>query len=212
MLNRKITLLYSLPIVLMSVLVGMIIASRLDLSPATERADRGGAADEQRAAHRAADGLDLPRHRQAGVAGRGQHPHRVAAAHAGPVRLLRRGGGGDLFERFFGQPNPARAGAGRRPGAAAAAARARAGGAGGRHRLHHRQGRLHPHQQPRRGRRHQDRRVALRRGRGSGIRGPGRRPRPAHRQRAHRAHRKAQPHAPRDQVRRFHARCSRATG
>src|SRR6187399_1354143 len=35
MLNRKITLLYSLPIVLMSVLVGMIIASRLDLSPPT---------------------------------------------------------------------------------------------------------------------------------------------------------------------------------
>jgi len=33
MLNRKITLLYSLPIVLMSVLVGMIIASRLDLAP-----------------------------------------------------------------------------------------------------------------------------------------------------------------------------------
>jgi hypothetical protein len=33
MLNRKITLLYSLPIVFMSVLVGMIIASRLDIAP-----------------------------------------------------------------------------------------------------------------------------------------------------------------------------------
>ena len=66
------------------------------------------------------------------------------------------GGGDELLERFFGGRPPQ----GQRPprGRSAARRRRRADHAGRRHRLHHRQGRLHPHQQPRRrGRRRRSR-------------------------------------------------------
>ena len=54
-------------------------------------ADRGGAADEQRAAHRSARRRRTFRDiAKTVIAGRRQHPHRVAAARAGPERLLRR--------------------------------------------------------------------------------------------------------------------------
>ena len=52
MSTRKTTLFYALLIAVASLAVGMVIASRLDLSPTLVGADDRGAADEQRAAHR----------------------------------------------------------------------------------------------------------------------------------------------------------------
>jgi serine protease Do len=105
MLNRKITLLYSLPLVLMSVLVGMIIASRLDMSPATS-----------------AQTVAAPPMNSAPLNGPiSASTFRDIAKLASPavvnIRTESRqrtqdlseffgGGGGDLFERFFGTPNP----------------------------------------------------------------------------------------------------------
>ena len=108
MLNRKITLLYSLPIVLMSVLVGMVIASRLDLSPASS-----------------AQTIAAPPMNSAPLTGAlTASTFRDIAKLASPavvnIRTESRqrtqdlsdffggggGGNGDLFERFFGQPNP----------------------------------------------------------------------------------------------------------
>jgi serine protease Do len=108
MLNRKITLLYSLPIVLMSVLVGMVIASRLDLSPVSS-----------------AQTVAAPPMNSAPLTGAiSASTFRDIAKLASPavvnIRTESRqrtqdlsdffggggGGGGDLFERFFGQPNP----------------------------------------------------------------------------------------------------------
>jgi serine protease Do len=108
MLNRKITLLYSLPVVLMSVLVGMVIASRLDLSPASS-----------------AQTIPAPPMNSAPLTGAlTASTFRDIAKLASPavvnIRTESRqrtqdlsdffggggGGGGDLFERFFGQPNP----------------------------------------------------------------------------------------------------------
>ena len=115
MLNRKITVLYSLPIVLMSVLVGMIVASRLGLSPATS-----------------AQTVPAPPMNSAPLNGPiSASTFRDIAKLASPavvnIRTESRqrtqdlsdffggGGGGDLFERFFGQPNPR----GQGPGGAA---------------------------------------------------------------------------------------------
>jgi serine protease Do len=107
MLNRKITLLYSMPIVLMSVLVGMIIASRLELSPTTS-----------------AQTVAAPPMNSAPLNGPiSASTFRDIAKLASPavvnIRTESRqrtqdlsdffgggGGGGDLFERFFGTPNP----------------------------------------------------------------------------------------------------------
>src|SRR4029079_12933965 len=106
MLNRKITVLYSLPIVLMSVLVGMIIASRLDISPATS-----------------AQTVATPPMNSAPLTGPlTASTFRDIAKLASPavvnIRTESRqrtqdlsdffggGGGGALLERFFGQPNP----------------------------------------------------------------------------------------------------------
>jgi serine protease Do len=114
MLNRKITLLYSLPIVLMSVLVGMILASRLELSPATS-----------------AQTVAAPPMNSAPLNGPiTASTYRDIAKLASPavvnIRTESRqrtqdlsdffggGGGGDLFERFFGQPNPRGQGGGQR--------------------------------------------------------------------------------------------------
>src|ERR1044071_4879535 len=106
MLNRKITLLYSLPIVLMSVLVGMIIASRLDIAPTSS-----------------AQTVAAPPMNSAPLTGPlTASTFRDIAKLASPavvnIRTESRqrtqdlsdffGGGnnGDLFERFFGTPNP----------------------------------------------------------------------------------------------------------
>jgi len=105
MLNRKITLLYSLPIVLMSVLVGMIIASRLDISSPTS-----------------AQTVAAPPMNSAPLTGPlTASTFRDIAKLASPavvnIRTESRqrtqdlsdffgGGSGDLFERFFGTPSP----------------------------------------------------------------------------------------------------------
>ncbi len=52
MSTRKTTLFYALLIAVASLAVGMVIASRLDLSPASSAQTLASAADEQRAAHR----------------------------------------------------------------------------------------------------------------------------------------------------------------
>ena len=123
------------------------------------------------------------------------------------------GGGGDGPVRSLLRPALRRwQGQGGQSPAAAAAAPARAGRAGSRHRLHHRQGRLHPDEQSCRRGRDEDRGLALRRGRRPGIRGEGRRPRSADRQRAHRADREAESHAAGDRSSATRSRCSRATG
>ena len=105
MLNRKITLLYSLPIVLMSVLVGMIIASRLDLSPASSA--QTVAAPPMNSAP-----LNGPI-----TASTFRDIAKLASPAVVNIRTESRqrtqdlsdffgGGSGDLFERFFGTPNP----------------------------------------------------------------------------------------------------------
>jgi len=105
MLNRKITLLYSLPIVLMSVLVGMIIASRLDLSPPTS------------AQTVAAPPMNSAPLNGAITASTFRDIAKLASPAVVNIRTESRqrtqdlsdffgGGGGDLFERFFGTPNP----------------------------------------------------------------------------------------------------------
>jgi serine protease Do len=115
MLNRKITLLYSLPIVLMSVLVGMIIASRLDIAPETS-----------------AQTVAAPPMNSAPLTGPlTASTFRDIAKLASPavvnIRTESRqrtqdlseffggGGGGDLFERFFGTPSPRGRGQGQQP-------------------------------------------------------------------------------------------------
>jgi serine protease Do len=112
MLNRKITLLYSLPIVLMSVLVGMIIASRLDIAP-TSSAQTVAAPPMNSAP------LNGPI-----SASTFRDIAKVASPAVVNIRTESRqrtqdlsdffgsGGQGDLFERFFGTPNPRGGGGG----------------------------------------------------------------------------------------------------
>ena len=106
MLNRKVTLLYSLPIVLMSVLVGMVIASRLDIAPASS-----------------AQTVAAPPMNSAPLTGpltaaTFRDIAKIASPAVVNIRTESRqrtqdlsdffGGGssGDLFERFFGTPSP----------------------------------------------------------------------------------------------------------
>ena len=145
MSNRRITWFYALLIAMTSAAAALVIASRLGLSP--ESSAQTVAAPPMNSAphHRpltATTFRDIAKTRQPG---RRQHPHRVAAARAGPERFLRRQRSVRSLLRSAGTAAAA-SGGGR-------TATARAGRAGRRHRLHHRQGRLHPHQQPRRRRR-----------------------------------------------------------
>ena len=64
MSTRKTTLFYALLIAVASLAVGMVIASRLDLSPRIVGADDGGAGGEPGAAERRHHALDLPRDRE----------------------------------------------------------------------------------------------------------------------------------------------------
>ena len=64
MSTRKTTLFYRCSIAVASLAVGMVIASRLDLSPASSAQRHGGAADEQRAAQRPGRREHVPQHRQ----------------------------------------------------------------------------------------------------------------------------------------------------
>jgi serine protease Do len=108
MSNRKTTLFYLVPVVLTSLLVGMVIASRFGLSPASSA---------QTAAAPPMNSAPLT-----GTVGAGTF--RDIAKNVSPavvnIRTESRqrtrdlteffggggGGGDDLFERFFGQPNP----------------------------------------------------------------------------------------------------------
>ena len=86
----KLTLVYLPLIVIASVAVGMVIASRLDLAPASSAQTACDAADEQRAAHRRVERRHVPEHREgAGPDGR-QHPDRDEGEGAGPRGFLRR--------------------------------------------------------------------------------------------------------------------------
>ena len=62
--------------------VGMVIASRLDLAPASSAQTVAVPADQQRAAERADRRDDLPQHREDQRAGRRQHPDRGARSAA----------------------------------------------------------------------------------------------------------------------------------
>ena len=175
MSTRKTTLFYALLIAVASLAVGMVIASRLDLSPESS-----------------AQTLAVPAANQAPLTGaitlstfrdiaKAQTPTVVN------IRTESRQRAQEMTEFFGGRRRPLPPllrGAGRRDAPATAAPPARPGGAGRRHRLHHQQGRLHPHQQPRRRGRDEGAGVALRRGRRAGVPGAGRRPRSADRQRA----------------------------
>ena len=90
MSSRKITLFYAVLIAVASLAVGMVLASRLDLSPAVVGPDDGGAGDEQRAARRPGRRDDVPEHRQGRLALRREHPDAGEAAGAGHVGVLRR--------------------------------------------------------------------------------------------------------------------------
>ena len=142
MSTRKTTLFYAILIAVASVAVGMVIASRLDLAPAS-----------------GAQTVNVPATNSAPLTGaidastfrniaKSQIPTVVNIRTEARARTRELteffGGNDDLFERFFGQP--------RQPQNRNPRQRPRDEGldAGGRHRLHHRQGRLHPHQQPRR--------------------------------------------------------------
>ena len=153
MSTRKTTLFYAVLIAVASLAVGMVIASQLGPDAGLVGPDGRGAADEQRAAQRRRStrrrSATSPRRRCRRSSTSG--PSRRSAA--GPATSDGGGGGGeDLLRRFFGGQAPP--GQGQRPqprGAAPRAATTRTSRhAGRRHRLHHRQGGLHPHQQPRR--------------------------------------------------------------
>ena len=91
MSSRKTTVFYGMLIAVASLAVGMVIASRLDLSPPSmAQPTMPCAGDQQRAARRAGRRRHVPQHRQGGEPVGRQHPHRVAAAVAGAHRVLRR--------------------------------------------------------------------------------------------------------------------------
>ena len=149
MSTRKTTLFYAVLIAVASLAVGMVIASRLDLTPtssaqtvampAMNSAPLGGPIDATTFRNIAKTRSD-----------RRQHPDRVAAAHAGPDRVLRR-------RRRWRRPAAAILRRRRRRRRRAAGGRDRGRRqspqgqltAGRRHRLRHRQGGLHPDEQPR---------------------------------------------------------------
>ena len=81
MSTRKTTLFYAVLIAVASLAVGMVIASRLDLTPTSSAQMVGDAGDEQHAARRPDRRDDVPEHRQAADPDGRQHPDRVAPAH-----------------------------------------------------------------------------------------------------------------------------------
>ena len=203
MSTRKTTLFYAVLIAVASLAVGMVIASQWGLPQASSAQTVNVPAVEQRAAERPDRRADVPQHRQGAEPDGRQHPDRRRARAARELTEFF-GGGDDLLQRFFGGQVPPQ-----RPRHAAAAPaprrRGRRPARRHRHRLHHRQGRLHPHQQPRRrrGRRHP--RQPVRRRPHRELRGEGRRPRRADRHRADPADRDAGGAAAGSEVRRLRA-------
>ena len=92
MSTRKTTFFYAMLIAVASLAVGMVIASRLDLTPLLGPDDRG-AADEQRADHRADRRADLPQHREVAVADGRQHQDRDESEGTGSHDFFGGGGG-----------------------------------------------------------------------------------------------------------------------
>ena len=90
MSTRKTTLFYALLIAVASLAVGMVIASRLDLTPASSAQTIAVPPMNSAPVSGALDAADLPQHRQGADADGRQHPHRDEGEDAGPHRLLRR--------------------------------------------------------------------------------------------------------------------------
>ena len=203
MSTRKTTLFYVVLIAVASAAVGMVIASQWGLPPGSSAQTVAVPATNSAPLSRADRRDDLPEHRQEPGAGRRQHPD------AGAVRgreLTEFQGSDDLLGASSAGSAP-RGPQGR--GRSAARQEDAPMPAGRRHRLHHRQGGLHPHQQPRRRGRRRDPGRPLRREhvepQRASLRREGRRPRHAHRQRAHPADRDAGGAAAGSQVRRLRA-------
>jgi hypothetical protein len=73
MSNRKTLWFYALLIAVASLMVGMVIASRLDLSPESAAQTMRGTTRQQRAAQRPGRRDDVPEHRENDVPRRRQH-------------------------------------------------------------------------------------------------------------------------------------------
>ena len=152
MSSRKTTVFYAMLICVASLAVGMVIASRLNLTPPSMAQPDDGATGASNSAP-LGGALD---------AGTFRNIAKTVSPSVVNIRTEVKqksqdlteffGGGGndDLLERFFGGQTPRGQG---RPGPVSP----RTGGGSQRHRLHHQQGWLHPHQQPRRRERDQDR-------------------------------------------------------
>ena len=181
--------------------VGMVLASRLDLTPQssaqTVAAPPMNSAPITRSARRA----DIPQYRQGAVADGREHPDRVTSAPAGSHRTslaaahltICSAGFSTIRMRSRTIDSAPGQGRGQNPRAPSAA---RADHDCLRQRIHHQQGRDDPHEQPRRGRRDEDRGGSLRRGSRPGVSSQDHRPRRADRQRADSAHREAESSAP----------------
>ena len=90
MSNRRFTWFYALLIAMTSAAAALVIASRLGLSPESSAQTVAAPAMNSTPLTRSRHRDDVPGNRQAREPGSREHPHRVAPAHAGPERLLRR--------------------------------------------------------------------------------------------------------------------------
>ena len=120
-------LFYAVLIAVASLAVGMVLASRLDLSPRSEAVDADPPGRRQRAGHRCHRRPDVPQHRQDRDAHRRQHPDDVEARGRRTCRTSS-AAQDDPFGRFFGLPQPrgppaARGGRRRRRARASSSAR-----------------------------------------------------------------------------------------
>ena len=80
MSSRKTTLFYAVLIAVASLAVGMVIASRLDLSPRSRSHHDHAPGRPERPGHRRARLPDVPQHRQGADADRREHPHHRPSA------------------------------------------------------------------------------------------------------------------------------------
>ena len=115
MSNRKTALLYLIPIVLMSLLVGMVIASRLDLSPQSG-AQTVAAPPMNSAPLTGALTASTFRDIAKAVSPAVVNIRTESRQRTQDLSEFFGGGNSDLFERFFGQPGPSQRGqSGQRP-------------------------------------------------------------------------------------------------
>ncbi len=90
MSTRKTTLFYAVLIAVASTAIGMVIASRLDLSPASSAQTMAVPAMNSAPIAGPVDAQTFRTIAQGADPDRGEHRHRAAAAHAGADRVLRR--------------------------------------------------------------------------------------------------------------------------